>query len=46
MQVIAVGKWSKMLKRWQTVLSIRRPGQNAPTSRPPTRPKPRPNSAA
>lgn len=45
MQVIAIGKWSKTLKRWQTVLSIRRPGQGAPVSRPPTRPTSRPNGA-
>ena len=46
MQVIAIGKWSKTLKRWQTVISIRRPAQDAPTGRPPTRPPPRPNRAS
>ena len=30
MQVIAVGKWSKTLKRFQTVISIRRPTKKAP----------------
>ncbi len=45
MQVIAVGKWSKALKRWQTVVSIRRPGKESPTRRPATRSTPRPNGA-
>ena len=38
MQVIATGKWSKALKRWQMVVAIRRPGKEAPTRRQPTRP--------
>jgi len=38
MQVIAIGKWSKTLKRFQTVISIRRPVKDAPTGRQPTRP--------
>jgi hypothetical protein len=39
-QVIATGKWSKALKRWQMVVAIRRPGKDAPAARsqPPTRP--------
>ena len=41
MQVIAIGKWSKTLKRFQTVISIRRPAKDAPTGRQPTRPSPR-----
>lgn len=36
-QVIATGKWSKALKRWQMVVAIRRPGKDAPASKP-TRP--------
>jgi hypothetical protein len=46
MQVIAVGKWSKTLKRWQTVVSIRRPANDGQARRPSTRPTPRPNGAA
>jgi hypothetical protein len=46
MQVIAVGKWSKVLKRWQTVVSIRRPAKDASTRRPSNRSTPRPNGAA
>jgi len=46
MQVLAVGKWSKALKRWQTVVSIRRPAKEAPSRRPATRPTPRPNGGA
>ena len=47
MQVIAIGKWSKVLKRFQTVVSIRRPqGKDSPTRRPPTRPGPRANGTA
>lgn len=39
MQVIATGKWSKALKRWQMVVAIRRPGKDAPAARrQPTRP--------
>jgi hypothetical protein len=46
MQVLAIGKWSKALKRWQTVVSIRRPAKEAaPARRPPTRPTPRPTGA-
>jgi len=37
MQVLAIGKWSKALKRWQTVVSIRRPAKDAPPRRPPGR---------
>jgi len=45
MQVLAIGKWSKALKRWQTVVSIRRPSTAAastrrPQARPASRPKP------
>jgi hypothetical protein len=46
MLVLAIGKWSKTLKRWQTVVSIRRPVKEAPARRPPTRPTPRPSSAS
>lgn len=47
MQVIAIGKWSKALKRFQTVISIRRsPAKESPARRPPTRPGPRSNGAA
>ena len=47
MQVIAIGRWSKALKRFQTVVSIRRPpGKDSPARRPPTRPGPRANGAA
>ncbi len=46
MQVLAVGKWSKALKRWQTVVSIRRPAKEVPSRRPATRPTPRPNGGA
>jgi len=43
MQVLAIGKWSKTLKRWQTVVSIRRPGkEEASARRQPARPVPRP----
>ncbi len=42
MQVIATGKWSKALKRWQMVVAIRRPGKDAPARRAATRPAPRP----
>jgi hypothetical protein len=38
MQLIATGKWSKALKRWQMVVAIRRPDREAPTRRKPTRP--------
>lgn len=38
MQLIATGKWSKTLKRWQMVVAIRRPAKDAPTARRPTRP--------
>ncbi|MFN8559863.1 MAG: hypothetical protein U0531_21765 [Dehalococcoidia bacterium] len=38
MQVIATGKWSKALKRFQMVVAIRRPGKEAPSRRQPTRP--------
>lgn len=27
MQLLAVGKWSKTFKRWQMVVSMRRPAQ-------------------
>lgn len=30
MQVLAVGKWSKAYKRWQMIVTMRRPGQDAP----------------
>jgi hypothetical protein len=33
MQVIAIGKWSKTLKRFRTVVSIRRPIQDPPARR-------------
>jgi hypothetical protein len=33
MQVVATGKWSKVLKRWQMVVAIRRPGKDAPAGR-------------
>ena len=47
MQVIAVGKWSKLLKRFQTVVMIRRPrGKDSPEQPPPTRPGPRANGGA
>jgi hypothetical protein len=47
MQVIAIGKWSKVLKRFQTVLSIRRPrSKDSPARRPPTRPGPRVDGAS
>ena len=46
MQVIAIGKWSKALKRFQTVLSLRRPAKATPAHNPPTRPNPRPNGTA
>jgi len=46
MQVIAIGKWSKTLKRFQTVVSIRRPSKEPVSRRPPGRPTPRPNGAA
>lgn len=46
MQVLAIGKWSKALKRFQTVVSIRRPGKEPAARRPPGRPTPRPNGAA
>jgi hypothetical protein len=41
MQVIATGKWSKALKRWQMVVAIRRPAKDAAAHRQPTRPAPR-----
>ncbi|HSQ00420.1 MAG TPA: hypothetical protein VL049_24635 [Candidatus Dormibacteraeota bacterium] len=38
-QVIATGKWSKVLKRWQMVVAIRRPAKDTPPPRrQPTRP--------
>ncbi len=40
-QVIATGKWSKVLKRWQMVVAIRRPGTDASASRQGTRPAPK-----
>jgi hypothetical protein len=46
MQVIAIGKWSKTLKRWQTIVSIRRPSAESTPRRPPTRPTSRPNGAS
>jgi hypothetical protein len=46
MQVIVIGKWSKALKRWQTVLSLRRPRKDAPARRRPAHPSPPPNGAA
>jgi hypothetical protein len=46
MQVIAIGKWSKVLKGWQTVVSIRRPAKETPARRPPTRPTTRSNGGA
>jgi hypothetical protein len=46
MQVIAVGKWSKALKRFQTVVSIRRPSKDSPARRPPKGSGSRPNGAA
>jgi hypothetical protein len=46
MQVIAVGKWSKTLKRFQTVVSIRRPSKDAPARRAAIRPAPRPNGGS
>jgi hypothetical protein len=33
MQVIAIGKWSKTLKRFRTVVSMRRPVQDPPARR-------------
>lgn len=38
MQVLAIGKWSKTLKRFQTVISIRRPTNDPPPRRSPSRP--------
>lgn len=38
MQLIATGKWSKALKRWQMVVAIRRPGKDAARPKAPTRP--------
>lgn len=38
MQVIATGKWSKVLKRWQMVVAIRRPAKDGAPRRQPTRP--------
>ena len=46
MQVIAIGKWSKTLKRWQTVVSLRRPSTDSAARRPPTRPASRPTNAS
>jgi hypothetical protein len=46
MQVIAIGKWSKTLKRWQTVVSFRRPSTESMPRRPPTRPSSRPTGAS
>lgn len=43
MQVIATGKWSKTLKRWQMVVALRRPAKDAAGRRPPT---PRPAGKA
>lgn len=40
-QVIATGKWSKVLKRWQMVVAIRRPAQDAAAGRPGARPAPK-----
>lgn len=45
-KVIAVGKWSKEQKRWQTVIAIRRPGKEAPAARRAGGSVPRPNGAA
>jgi hypothetical protein len=44
MQVLAIGKWSKTLKRFQTVISIRRPSNDPPPRRPPSRTAPRPKA--
>jgi hypothetical protein len=33
-QVIATGKWSKTLKKWTMVVSIRRPGKQGSTTDP------------
>lgn len=48
MQVIATGKWSKVLKRFQMVVAIRRPATEATGSarRQPGRGKPRPKGAS
>ena len=46
MQVLAIGKWSKTLKRFQTVVSIRRPAAEPPPRRQPNRPGPRPKGAS
>ena len=46
MQVIATGKWSKILKRWQMVVAIRRPAKETAARRPSTRPTPRPKGAS
>jgi hypothetical protein len=45
MQVLAIGKWSKTLKRFQTVVSIRRPAKEPPARRPPGRSTPRPGAS-
>ena len=42
MQVLAIGKWSKALKRFQTVVSIRRPSKEPAARRPPSHSSPPP----
>ncbi len=44
MQVIATGKWSKVLKRFQMVVAIRRPAKDGAARRQPTRNTPRPKA--
>jgi hypothetical protein len=47
MQVIATGKWSKVLKRFQMVVAIRRPTTEATSARrQPGRGTPRPKGAS
>ncbi|MGD9763272.1 MAG: hypothetical protein AB7V27_06140 [Candidatus Binatia bacterium] len=36
-QVIATGKWSKTLKRWQMIVAFRRPSKDGSARRPATR---------
>lgn len=38
MQVVATGKWSKVLKRFQMVVALRRPTKDPNGRRPATRP--------